>query len=133
MICHYWFFNNGIIFQDSVCNGCHDLTMRSVNISDITIITIKNVDYHCIIYNISKSEGINLLRNSIHENPGYIWKNIVLNFSLFKAGFFLLFLFCYIYKMVDSIGIYKSLNVSIRIVMKNPKMLKFVPLKTKSS
>ena len=41
MICHYWFLNHGFEFQDSVCNVCHDLTMLSVNISDIAIITIK--------------------------------------------------------------------------------------------
>ena len=53
MICHYWFFNHGFKFQDSVCNGCYELTMLSVNISDIVIITVKNVDYCCIIHNIS--------------------------------------------------------------------------------
>ena len=71
-ICHYWFFNHGFRFQDSVCNGCHDLTMSSVNISDIAIITVKNVDYRCIIHNISKSEAINLLKNSVLEDRGYI-------------------------------------------------------------
>ena len=50
-------FNHGFKFQDYVCNGCHDLKMLSVNISDIVITTIKNVDYCCIIYNISKSEA----------------------------------------------------------------------------
>ena len=40
MICHYWFFNIGLKFQDSVSNGCHDLTMVSVNISDIAITTV---------------------------------------------------------------------------------------------
>ena len=29
--------------------------------------------------------------------------------------------------MVDSMDIYKSLNINIGIVMKNPEMLKFVP------
>ena len=29
--------------------------------------------------------------------------------------------------MVDIMDIYKSLNISIRKVMKNPEMLKFVP------
>ena len=57
MICHYWFFNHGFKFQDYVCNGCHDLKMLSVNISDIVITTVKNVDYCCIVYNISKSEA----------------------------------------------------------------------------
>ena len=61
MVCHYWFFNHGFEFQDSVCNGCHDLTMLSVNISYIAIIAVKNVDYRCIIHKISKSEAINLL------------------------------------------------------------------------
>ena len=58
MICHCWFFNQGFEFQDYVCNGYHDLTMLSVNMSDIAVITVENVDYHCIIHNISKSEAI---------------------------------------------------------------------------
>ena len=40
MICHYWFFNHGCKFQDFACNGCHDLIMLSVNVSDIAIITV---------------------------------------------------------------------------------------------
>ena len=36
------FFNHGFKFQDSVCNGCHDLTMLCLNLSDIAIIT-----YYC--------------------------------------------------------------------------------------
>ena len=40
MICPNWFFNYGFKFQEPVCNGYHDLTMLSVNISDIAIIII---------------------------------------------------------------------------------------------
>ena len=73
MICHYWLFNCGFEFQDSVCNGRHDLTVLSVNISDIAIIiTIKNGDYCCIIHSIGKSEAINLLENSVLDDRGYI-------------------------------------------------------------
>ena len=72
MICHYWFFNHGFKFQDSVCNGCHDLTILCINISNIAIITVKNVDYCCTFHNISKSQGINLSKNSVLENRGYI-------------------------------------------------------------
>ena len=71
MICHYWFFNYEFNFQDSVCNGCHDFTMLCLNISNIIIITVKNVDYRCIIHNITKSEAINLLKNSLLEDRGY--------------------------------------------------------------
>ena len=65
-------FNHGFKFQDYLCNGCHDLTMLSVNISDIAIITVNNVDYCCIIRNISKFEATNLLKTSVLENRGYI-------------------------------------------------------------
>ena len=68
MICHYFFFNHAFRFQDSVFNICHDVATLSVNISDITIITVKNVDYCCIIlHNISKSEAINLIESAVLE------------------------------------------------------------------
>ena len=72
MIFHYRFFNHGFNFQDYVCNGCHDLAMLSVNISDIAIITFKNVYYRYIVRNISRSEAINLLKNSVLEDRGYL-------------------------------------------------------------
>ena len=65
-------FNHGFKFQDYVCSGCNDFSMMCLNISDITIITVKNVDYRCIMYNISKSEATNLLQNSVLEDRGYI-------------------------------------------------------------
>ena len=72
MICNYWLFKHAFKFKDSICNGCHDLPILNVNISDVAVITVKNVDYHCIIHNISKSEAINLLKNSVLEDRGYI-------------------------------------------------------------
>ena len=45
MICHNLFFNHRFKFQDYVCNSCHDLTTLCLNISDITIITVKTVGY----------------------------------------------------------------------------------------
>ena len=51
---------------------CHDLSMMCLNISDIAIITSENLDYCDIMYGISKSEAINLLRNSVLEDRGYI-------------------------------------------------------------
>ena len=112
-ICHYRFFNHGFKFQDSVCSGCHDLIMLSVNINDIVIVTVKKIDYRCIIHSISKSWKLWV----------YI-KNIALIFILFKA------VFCFaIYKMVDSeyiTGKYKSSKISIGKVMKNPLMLKIL-------
>ena len=75
----FLFSNQGFEFQDSVCNGC--MQMLSANINDIAIknftiksldIAIQNVDYHFLIHNISKSEAISLLKNSVLEACGYI-------------------------------------------------------------
>ena len=41
-------------------------------IRDITIITIKNFDYCCIIYN-RISEALNLLESAVLKNQGYIY------------------------------------------------------------
>ena len=143
MICHWWFFNLGFKFQYSVCNGSRDLTIFCLDISDIAIITVKNVDYCCIIHSSSKSEAINLLKNSVLENRGYIYK-IFAFFSVYSGIYiyiyiyiYICWLFCFvIYKMVDNeynMDIYKSVKISIGVVMRNPNMLKFVPdhLKTK--
>ena len=43
-----------------VCNGCNDLTMLSLNISDIVVITAKRTDHHCIFHDIGKCEAIYL-------------------------------------------------------------------------
>ena len=83
----YWFFNHGFKFQDSVCNGCHVFTILSVNISDIAIITIKNVDYCCIIHSISKYEAINLLESSVLENCGYVLKKYCFTFQSIQDSF----------------------------------------------
>ena len=95
MICHYWFFNQWFKFQDSVCDGCHDLTMFCLNITYITIISVKNVDYCCIIYNISKPEATNSLEKAVLEKCG-IYKKHCLKFQSIQDSFF--YLFCLLYK-----------------------------------
>ena len=62
--CHYYcFLNKGLKFQPHVCNGCHDLLMMFMNLSDIAILNIKSANYCCIISGISKSEAINLMQD----------------------------------------------------------------------
>ena len=91
----------------------------------VLIITVKNIDYRCIMYNISKSETINLLENPVLKDRGYI--------LIFKTMFFFHFFLCDIYKMVDIMDVYNSLNISAVTVTKNSETLRFVPddLKTK--
>ena len=59
-ICHYWYYlSKGFKFQSYACNGCHDLLMMSMKLSDIAILK-QGFNYRCIISIISKSEAINL-------------------------------------------------------------------------
>ena len=56
-ICYYWYFlNKGFKFQSNVCNGCYDLLVMSMNLSDIAILNIKGSDYRCIISRINKND-----------------------------------------------------------------------------
>ena len=71
LIYHYRYFNHGFKFQNLICNGCHNLMMLRLNLSDI-IITDKSIDSRCIIHDINKSDEIHLLENSILDLRGYI-------------------------------------------------------------
>ena len=63
-ICHYWYFlNYSFKFQPHVCNRCHDLSLMSMNLSDIAILKFKGSCYCCIISGNSKNENINLIQN----------------------------------------------------------------------
>ena len=36
--CHYWYFlDKGFTLQPNVCKGCQDVSMMSINLSDIAI------------------------------------------------------------------------------------------------
>ena len=117
MICHYFFFNHRFEFQDSVCYGCHDLTMLSVNISDLAIITVKNLII--VVLFITLANLKELIYSKILSRRSWV--------SVKKyCQFFFYFVFS-IYKILHSIRIHKSLNIKIGTVMKNPEMLKLVP------
>ena len=63
-ICRDCFFlGKEFMFQLNVCNGCHDVLMIFVNLSDIAILNINGADYCCIISGIGKSEAINVMPN----------------------------------------------------------------------
>ena len=55
-----------------------------------------------------------------------IYKTYCLKFQSTQDSFFYFFSFS-IYKMVDSIDIYKSLNINSGTVIKKSEILKFVP------
>ena len=47
-----------------VHSGCNRSYSLSMNLTDITILSNKNSDYHCIISLISKNETVKLMQNT---------------------------------------------------------------------
>ena len=72
MICHYWYFSDGLKYQPYVCSGCHDFNMTVQNLNDFFIVTIKNVDYRVYIVGVDKKAAIHLLNNSVLDDKGVI-------------------------------------------------------------
>ena len=73
MICHYWHFKDiGFKYQPHVCNKCHNLSMVVQDVKDLIILKIKGVDYRCYMFNMSRSDAINLLNNYCLDNKGVL-------------------------------------------------------------
>ena len=65
MICHYWYFKDvGYKYEPHVCNKCHDLLMVVYDPRNFMILNIKGVHYRCYVFNMNRSDAINLLNNS---------------------------------------------------------------------
>ena len=58
IVLYYWCFSHGFTFQNSACNDCHDLTMLCFNNSETNIITVKGVNYCCIVHDIDDCDYI---------------------------------------------------------------------------
>ena len=73
MIYHYWYFKDiGYNNEPYVCNGCHDLSILVYDLNDFMILSIKGMDYRCYVFDMSKSDTINQLNNSVLDNKGVL-------------------------------------------------------------
>ena len=58
-----YFLDEEFEFQPDVYNGCHDVLMMSIKLSNIDTLNIHGDGYRCIISIIRKSEAINIIQN----------------------------------------------------------------------
>ena len=73
MICHYWYFKDICYkYEPHVCNQCHYLSMMVYDLNDFMILNIKGIDYRCYVFNMSKSDAITLLSNSVLNNKALL-------------------------------------------------------------
>ena len=60
-------------FQPEVCNGCHDLTQKSMIFNDIAIFLLNKKIIEFIFLYMSKYKGIDLLKNvNLTEKSGIL-------------------------------------------------------------
>ena len=72
-ICHYWYFKDvGFKYEPCICNGCHDISMITYELKNITILNVRGVNYRCILWSISENEAINILNNSVLKDKGVL-------------------------------------------------------------
>ena len=65
MLCHYLYFKDlGYKLQPYLCNGCHAVSMMDYE--------LKNIDFRCILWDISRDEAVNRLNNSVLEDKGVL-------------------------------------------------------------
>ena len=70
--CHYWYIKGiGYKYEPCVCNQCHDLSMAVYDLNDLMILNIKDIDYRCYAFNMSRSDAITLLNNFCLDNKEY--------------------------------------------------------------
>ena len=67
MIYHNWYFKDiGYKYEPYVCDGCHDLPVMVYDLNDFVI--LKDIDYRCYAFNMSKNDAIKLLNNPVLDN-----------------------------------------------------------------
>ena len=73
MLCHYWYFKNvRFKFELHVCNKCHDVLVTAYELKNIAILSVKGVDFRCILWGISRNEAVHRLNNSVLEDKGLL-------------------------------------------------------------
>ena len=46
IFCRYWYFSDkGFTFQSHICNGCHNILIMFMKLSNFPILNIHGVDY----------------------------------------------------------------------------------------
>ena len=72
-LCHYWFFKDvAFKFEEHVCNKCHDLLMTAYELKNIATLSVRGTAFRCILWSISRNEGLKRLNNSVLEDKGVL-------------------------------------------------------------
>ena len=56
--------DKGYKYEPYLCNGCHDLTQKTMNFNDVAMVSVKESDYRVYFWYRSKDNAINIMNNS---------------------------------------------------------------------
>ena len=62
----------GFKFEEHVCNGSHDLLTIVYSLENIAILSAKGATFRCILWGVSRNEGLRRLNNSVLEDKGVL-------------------------------------------------------------
>ena len=71
-IYHYWYFlDKNLNYEPCLCNSCHDLMKKAMNLNDVAIVSIKGNDNGIHFWYMSKDDAISIMNNSnLNEKAG---------------------------------------------------------------
>ena len=58
----------GFKFEENVSNECHDLLAMAYGLENIAILSAKGATFRCILWGISRNEGLRRLNSSVLED-----------------------------------------------------------------
>ena len=74
--CHFWFFTEKyFIFQQYLCDGCHEITLLAHSINKVAILKIDKYHYRCYFPHMTKEEAKNKLKNvdfNLNDKKGFV-------------------------------------------------------------
>ena len=79
MVYQYCFFDNGSKYQDSICNGCHDLTMLFFNLSHVVLSLLK-----MFIFVVLFIKVVNLMQLIVRKSQIEFLAIILINEKIYK-------------------------------------------------
>ena len=68
-------------FQPKVCCSCHDITQKSINFNDFSIVTLKGNNYKTNVCLIAKSKSVDRMKKSYLSQKRYLLDILTSNTS----------------------------------------------------
>ena len=69
----WYFLDKNFNYERYLCNGCHNLMQKAMNLNDVAIVSIKGNDYRIQFCHMSKNDAISIMHNSnLNDKTGVL-------------------------------------------------------------